>query len=260
MSGIETMTVGVIGVGEIAGAMVEGLMGGAGGPAEVVLSPRGRRRAADLAGRLPGVRMAASNQEVVDAADVLVLSMRPEQFHDAVDGLRFRPGPPVISVLAGVSIAELRRRIGADEMVVRAIPLPSVARRGAVTVMTPRCAEAVRLLDLLGGAMVLEDEAELSVFSALTGTFTGVLEYLRVLGGWAAEHGVPQETAEGYMREAVAGLGPALRDRDLPMDRLIVSHETPGGLNEQLRREFFDAGTRDRLREALDGLLDRVTR
>ncbi|MCI1749714.1 MAG: NAD(P)-binding domain-containing protein [Acidipropionibacterium sp.] len=260
MDRISSATVGVVGVGEIAGAMVEGLMGGADGPARVTLSPRGRRRAADLAGRLPRVEVAASNQEVVDAADILVLSMRPEQLHEAVDDLRLRAGQTVISVLAGVSIAELRQVLHTDLPICRAIPLPPVARRGAVTVITPGCPIAASFFDLLGGSLLVAGEPELAVISTLTGCFTGLLEYIRVASDWAEDQGIPRQQIEEYLRDAVAGLGPALRDREMSMDRLIVAHETPGGLNEQLRTEFFDTDTRAALRRSLDGLLSRVTR
>lgn len=251
--------VGFIGVGEIARALVEGLADGPGGPARIVLSPRGAHNAATLAGRFETVEVAASNQQVVDAVDVVVLSVLPQQLHDAVEGLRLRPGRLVVSVLAGVSIGQVRAALDVDVPVVRAIPLPPVAVRGAVTVMTPPNSDAERLFGLLGGALVLPGEEELSVFSALTGSFTALLEYVRVLSRWAGDNGVSAADAERFMRDAVAGLAPALRDRDASMEQVVRAHETPGGLNEQLRHQFFDARTADALRSALDGLLRRVS-
>lgn len=252
-------TVGFIGVGEIARALVEGLAGGPAGPTRIVLSPRGARNAATLAGQFEAVEVAASNRKVVDSVDVVVLSVLPQQLRDAVEGLRLRPGQLVVSVLAGVSISQVRAAMGADVPVVRAIPLPPVAVRGAVTVMTPPNRDAERLFGLLGGALVLPDEGELSVFSALTGSFTALLEYVRVLSRWAGENGAPPGDAERFMRDAVAGLAPALRDRDASMEQVIRAHETPGGLNEQLRHQLFDGDTADALRSALDGLLRRVS-
>lgn len=251
-------TVGFIGVGAIATAMVEGLVSGDGGPSRVILSPRGARNAAQLSERFTGVEVAASNQEVAAGADVLVLSVLPGQLHDAVAGLPLHDGQVVVSVLAGVSFAELQEALGTGLPIVRAIPLPPVARRGAVTVMTPAPGVVTRLFDLLGGCLEVADQTQLSVFSAMTGAFTGLLEYVATLSRWAGSHGVPATDAQRFIRDAVAGLAPALRDPETSMDQLIGAHETPGGLNEQLRHEFFDHRTTGALESALDHLLRRV--
>ena len=60
--------IGIIGVGEIGRAIVEGLHHGDGGSPEVFLSPRGARTAAELSERYEGVRVCADNQEVGAAA------------------------------------------------------------------------------------------------------------------------------------------------------------------------------------------------
>jgi pyrroline-5-carboxylate reductase len=54
-------TYGVLGVGSIAAAIVTGLCDGVADPPDVVLSPRNADRAADLAARLPSVRVATDN-------------------------------------------------------------------------------------------------------------------------------------------------------------------------------------------------------
>ncbi|MEE8867617.1 MAG: NAD(P)-binding domain-containing protein [Acidipropionibacterium acidipropionici] len=253
-------TVGFIGVGAIATAMTDGLLAGDDGPSRVVLSPRGARNAAQLSARHRHVSVAASNQEVAAGADILVLSVLPGQLHDAVAGLRLHDGQVLVSVLAGVSLHEIREALDTDLPIVRTIPLPPVAQRGAVTVMTEAPGVVTQMFDLLGGCLPVPDEAQLSVFSAMTGSFTGLLQYVATLSRWAGTQGVPVADAERFIRGAVAGLAPGLRDSQTSMDQLIRAHETPGGLNEQLRREFFDDRTTAALQSALDNLLHVVTR
>ncbi|WP_442345616.1 NAD(P)-binding domain-containing protein, partial [Corynebacterium variabile] len=154
--------IGVIGVGEIAEALVVGLLSDpAGAPGRVVLSPRGAARAAGLAARFDAVSVATSNAEVVEAADTVIVSVRPDQLTEALDGVRFRPGQLVISTLAGVDLATLRDAVGgsdaAEPSIVRSVPLPPVARRAGVTPVIPADPRAVALFDLLGGHLAVDD-------------------------------------------------------------------------------------------------------
>ncbi|MCQ9368375.1 NAD(P)-binding domain-containing protein [Brevibacterium sp. 91QC2O2] len=250
-------TIGFIGVGEIARAMVEGLAGGPGAPA-IVLSPRSRETSAELAKRYPQVSVAADNQAVVEAAGTIVLAVRPDQLHEAIAELNFGADTLIISVLAGVSAAEVAAAAGGGVEVVRAIPMPPVSHRAGLTVVWPEHPVSNGLFDLLGGALVVADEAQLSVFSAATGAVTGALEYIRQVAVWTAQQGVPPQVAEPFIRATFAGLAPALSDSSRDMAELVRDHETPGGLNEQLRTGFFDEEGRSRLVRELDGLHTRA--
>lgn len=251
-------TVGFIGVGSLTKAMVQGLLGGDDGaepgrPA-VVLSPRGAANAAELSTRFPQVTVAETNAEVIDKSDVVVIAVLPSQLAGALEGTTFHGGQTVVSVLAGVNVESVRAVLGRDDVpVARAIPLPPVAERRAVVPVFPDNPVAVGLFGRMGDTLVVEDEALLVVLSAATGACTGLLQYVAVLTDWVVEQGLPRESAEPFIRAVIASLAPALQETDVPLGEVISSHETPGGLNEQLRREFFDTRTTAALTDALDG-------
>ncbi|MEL5958059.1 NAD(P)-binding domain-containing protein [Streptomyces sp. CLV115] len=129
--------IGVIGVGEIGRALVEGLCDAAGPTPEVFLSPRGARTAAGLSERFDGVHVCVDNQQVVDRADLIVVAVRRQDRHEALNGLRVDGGKVVVNVMAGVSNDDLRGMLATDAPLVRAIPLPSVRERRSVTVTHP---------------------------------------------------------------------------------------------------------------------------
>ena len=85
--GCPVTSYGVLGVGSIATAIVTGLCDGVVEPPEVVLSPRNAERAAELAARLPSVRVATDNQQVVDDSDVVVVCLLPIHAADVLAGL-----------------------------------------------------------------------------------------------------------------------------------------------------------------------------
>ena len=86
------MKIGIIGVGIIGSAVASGFCRSSQGELSLVLSPRGRERAAHLKEQYPDlVTVAASNQEVVDQSDWVILSVLPKQAEDVLKELHFRP-------------------------------------------------------------------------------------------------------------------------------------------------------------------------
>ena len=62
------------------------------------------------------------------------------------------------------------------------------------------------------------------------------------------------------MQNVFAGVGRSMADQDATLAELVIAHETPRGLNEQLREAWFDPPTQAALVAALDAVLSRVTK
>ncbi|MFJ6071726.1 NAD(P)-binding domain-containing protein [Streptomyces sp. NPDC093065] len=247
--------IGIIGVGEIGGALVTGLRHGGGAAPEVFLSPRGARTAAELSDRHEGVRVCADNQEVVDRSGIVILAMRREQCREAMTGVHVGDDRILVNVMAGMGNDELRQTLGTRAPLVRAIPLPTVRERRSVTVVHPSHPEVDALFARLGGALPVTDEAAFDVLSALTGTLTTHYAYLATLASWAVGHGIAPDDADHYVRGLFQGVGRSLGDESRSLDRLAADHETPNGNNERIRTTWFDPANAEALAKALDGLL-----
>ncbi|GAA1580773.1 pyrroline-5-carboxylate reductase [Actinomadura kijaniata] len=247
--------IGIIGVGEIGRAIVTGLCDGRDEPPEVFLSPRGAATAAELAQRFGSVRVCADNQEVVDRSELVIIAVRGRDRHEALAGVRVDGGRPVVNVMAGVSVDDLRRTLATDAPLVRAIPLPAVRERRSVTVTHPSHPTVDSLFESLGGVLPVADESVFNVFSALTGTLTTHLAYLATLTSWAAGHGIAADDADRYVRGLFQGVGRALSDRTRSLHQLAADHETPNGSNERIRTTWFTPANSDALGRALDDLL-----
>ncbi len=216
-------------------------------------------RASRLAARYPSVHVADSNQTVVERADVVLLCVRPQDAHAALSDLAFRSQQAVISVMAGVSIDALRALVAPAEDLVRAIPLPAVARRSGLTAIHPRHELARAIFDPLGGVIAVDDERALDALSASTATIAAHLAYLDTISRWLADRGVPQTEATRYVAAVFGALsGTLLGTQAIDFRTLADEYATAGGINEQFLTALRRAGTFDVVDRALDDVAHRL--
>lgn len=254
------MIYGFIGTGTITEAIIVGMMNSRLSAAKVVVSPRGHAVARSLAGRFANVTVAQSNQAVVDAADILILAMRPQVAEEVLTALAIPRGKKLISLIAATSRARLAQWTGHEaDVIVRAIPLPFVAAGEGVTPILPADAVAQDLFDAMGKAVVCTTQEEFDLFAvstALMGTYFGMLERV---AGWLTAQGLTQAQA----REAIVPMFGSLTRMaaaapQLSFRQLREGHSTPGGLNEQVFSDFEAKGGSDALLKALDRVLVRI--
>lgn len=260
MTGESVGALGVVGVGEIAEAIVAGLLR----PecplqlGSIHLSPRSRDRAQRLAQADPRVRVEADNQAVADAADMVLLSVLPDQAAEVLGRIRLRHGTVLLSALAGVDHATLETLAGPGVAVVRVVPLPPVRHGAGTTAIFPDHPTVRALFDALGGTVAPGDEGSISAVSAITSTMSTHVAIMTEIVAWGRAHGLAEETADRFVRGYLVGLATGVAHSPLAGEELVTAHETAGGLNEQVRTTWLTAVARDGLREALDAVYARV--
>ncbi len=248
---------GFIGTGTISAAMVRGIKASPLADWPVLLSPRNAERASALAASLPGVTVASDNQAVIDGAAMVILAVRPQVAEIVLRPLTIDADQTVISLIAGLPIAEIQSWTGAVR-VCRAVPLPFIEQRSDVTPVFPPDPEALALFNALGRALPVADLASFEIYSAssaLMGTYFGLLETAEA---WAVAKGLPAADARAYLSALFSNLGDVLRHSQSPLHDLRITHSTRGGLNEQVFARFTEAGGRLALDDALSGVLARI--
>ena len=218
----------------------------------ILLSPRGAERSAKLAGRYPSVEVAADNQAVVDGPTVVIAAVRPPDATAVLGALAFRADQALISVIAGISLGDLRTLAAPAAEVSRTIPLPAVARRAGVTAVYPPSAPARELFERLGGVSEFDDAAAFEVVTASTATFAAHYEYLAAIANWMTEHGLSETQARDYVTAMFTGLAQTLGNSGGDLEMLIRTHSTPGGLNERFAAMLRDGGALGLVEGSLD--------
>jgi pyrroline-5-carboxylate reductase len=253
------MRLGFLGTGTITSAIVTGLQSGGCGHA-VRLSPRNAQVAAELARRFPAVSIAPSNQDVLDASDVVVLAIRPQVARAVLSELRFRPGHHVISLVGAFPLAVISELVRPSGTVTRAVPLPATAKRRSPTAIYPRDPLALELFALLGPAFEVDTETEFNALCTATSTMASYFAFAESITAWLVSCGLEEPKARNYVAYVFSGLADtAIESPERSFGLLACEHATPGGLNEQVRRHLAERGLFDAVSEGLDAVMRRVT-
>ena len=220
--------IGIVGVGHLAGYLVEGLRR-ASPEIEIVLSPRNAKRSARLAARF-GAWVAASNQAVADATDLILLTTRRGDALAAARRIAFRPGQTVVSTVAGLSLADLAPVV-TPAAIVRAMPISCAALNQSPTLLCPDHPQARALFALLGHVHLLPDEAQFTPASVISAFYGWVYALLDETVAWTVQAGVSPQTARSLVLEMVRGAAEmALAKPHQDLASMLATLATPGGI------------------------------
>ena len=168
-------TVVLAGAGKMGGALLTGWLAQGLDPARVVIiDPHVSDDIRALAAK--GVRLNPAPSDI-EAADALVLAVKPQMFHDAAATLKsfVRPSTLVVSIMAGTTIKAISGACGGN--VVRAMPNTPAAIGRGITVAVPdksvgagQRTIADALLAATGKIEWLDDEALMDAVTAVSGS------------------------------------------------------------------------------------------
>lgn len=178
----------------------------------VVTDPRAERLA-ELSSRL-GVGVSPSNAAAVAGADLVVVAVKPPVVPAVLAeiGPKLRNGAVLVSIAAGVSLADLEAGTPEGVAVVRAMPnSPCRIRAGVVALAAGRGVTAVAralvgdLLESLGRVLWL-DEHLLNAVTGLSGSGPAyVYLFIEALADGGVKAGLPRQTALELAVQTVAG-------------------------------------------------------
>ncbi|GGO88571.1 pyrroline-5-carboxylate reductase [Nocardioides phosphati] len=255
--GLDGLRLGFIGTGAITAAMVRGLLRSDLRVGALLLSPRNATIAAELATLDDRVRVCASNQEVLDGADVICVAVVQQIVREVVGALEFAPRHHVITFVPGTPLGVLAELTGPAGSLARAVPLPAVEFGEGVTVVHPGDALTTRVFDALGGAVAVDDEAHFEPLFAATATMASFYAVQDAVTSWLGEQGVPAGAARHFVGGYYASLASEVERSPRALQELIAGM-TPEGLNEQVHAELSAAGAYDHYGPALDRVLARL--
>lgn len=244
--------VGFIGTGELASAMVRGLVGQG---HDIWVSERNAVISANLAKTYADVSV-GSNQTVLDACDIVFLCLMDTVAKDVLPDLSFRAGQKIVSVMLGVSLVELQTHCAPADEISITIPLPFIARGGCPLPVYPESKALSQLYGSNNLILPMANEAALAPHFAATALLSPIFAQLQTGAHWLGSITGDPKAAEAY----IAALFKGTFD-DIPADGfagVLQGLSTEGGLNATLRQHMADQGALGDLTDGLDALRSRL--
>ncbi len=229
---------GFLGAGRMASALVKGMIrAGVATPDRIAASdpiPAAR----DELGRDAGIAVYPTNRPVLEAADVVVLAVKPQSMAGVLAEIApaLAPRHLVVSIAAGVSIGTMADALGASTRIVRVMPnTPALLGEGASAFAlgpeaTDADAEAVqRFLDSVGRA-VRVPESQLDAVTGLSGSGPAfVYMIIEALSDGGVRAGLPRDVATTLAAQTVLGAARMVLETKLHPGALKDQVTSPGG-------------------------------
>lgn len=244
--------VAVIGAGNLGGAIARGLLdSGRVAPSRMALSRRSVEALAWASER--GCAVSADNRAVLGEEGIVLVAVEPVHLDHVLGELApaLQPAHLLVSVIAGIDLAGLRRRLGRDDVrLVRAMPNTAVTLRESMTCLSTDgdaadVARVASLFDALGATAVVDD-AQMAGATALAAS--GLAFFMRAIRAAqqaGTQVGFKPDQARHIVAQTARGAASLLLAGEHPeaaIDRVTTpSGTTITGLNEMERQGFSAA-------------------
>lgn len=249
-------TIAFIGAGNMGRSLAGGLLKSGWGRKRLLLADPDANQQR-VVGELLGVNVSGDNRRVVEHADVVVLAVKPQVLRAVAEGIAQtiqRKQPLIVSIAAGVRIADLERWLGGLLAIVRVMPnTPALVGSGASALYANERVQSTQrdlaesILRTVGVTVWLPQEVLLDVVTALSGSgpayFFLVMEALEQA---AIDHGLDAATARLLTLETAFGAAKMALEGDAEPAELRRRVTSPGGTTERAI-QVLQEGRLDRL-------------
>jgi pyrroline-5-carboxylate reductase len=258
---MEAKRIAMVGAGNMAGALIRGLLASKQVTAEQIRASDVRaERLAELRAEY-GIVTHADNRELVAWANVVLLAVKPQVVDRVLDQLSSAliPDTLVISIAAGVPIDVIEARVPTSVRVARAMPnTAAIALAGATGIApgTRATAQDIEVASSIFGAVgrsVVLDESLIDAVTGLSGSGPAyVMVIIEALADGGVKVGLHRDTALLLAAQTVYGSAKLLLDTGEHPGRLKDMVTSPGGTAIAGLHTLESGGLRRTLIDAVD--------
>ncbi len=253
-------TIGIIGTGNMAEALIRGLVrADVARPEQILGSDPRPERQAEMA-RLYGIQTSGDNLEVARRADILLLSVKPQVMPKVLEEVHshVRRSCLVISIAAGIPTLAIERWLPGVR-VVRTMPnTPALVDAGATAIAAGGHATAddlsaaKRIFESVGLTVILE-ESQMDAVTGLSGSGPAYMFLIiEALSDAGVKVGLSRYNAQALAAQTVLGAAKLLLETNEHPGRLKDMVTSPGGTAIAGLHTLEEGGLRTTLMNAVE--------
>ena len=267
MTKMNIQKIGFIGGGNMASSLISGLIASGHSPQHLWVSDINPDTLKALAKNL-NVNTSASNDELINAVDVVVLAVKPQILSSVAKNaaaLIQQKKSLVVSIAAGISQQSLSQWLGVDIAIVRCMPnTPALVLTGATAlhanarVSAEQRNLAENIMRSVGIALWVEEEGELDAVTAVSGS--GPAYYFLLMEAMekaALELGLSEETARLLVQQTALGAAKIALESSESPEQLRKRVTSLGGTTQRAIEIFEKGGFTELVSKALHAARDR---
>ncbi len=254
------MKLGFVGTGNMASAIMGGIIDKKVIPAEEIigsdLSAPGRKRAKEQF----GIHVTGSNQEVVEKAEVVILAVKPQFYEDVITKIRdsVREDQIIITIAPGKTLAWLSEKFGKTVKIVRTMPnTPAMVGEGMTAAcpnehMTEEETAYVKTLLESFSRVEIVPERLMDVVVSVSGSSPAyVFVLIEAMADAAVSGGMPRAQAYQFAAQAVLGSAKMVLETGRHPGELKDMVCSPAGTTIEAVRTLEERGFRSAVIEAM---------
>ncbi|MCR5501706.1 MAG: pyrroline-5-carboxylate reductase [Lachnospiraceae bacterium] len=263
------MVIGFIGLGNMASAMIGGILGnGLAAPEEILGSARTKETCERIKKEYE-IETTTDNVMVASNADILFLAVKPQMFPEVLSPIAgvVKKDALIVSIAAGRSLKTMKEIFGQNAKLIRLMPnTPALVNEGCTAVCPNENVSQTDLEKVLkicrsfGTAEVIPERL-IDAFSAVAGCSPAyVFMFIEALADAGVKAGIPRDKAYRFASQAVLGsakLQLATGKHPGELKDMVCS---PGGTTIEAVQVLENMGLRAAVMEAVEAAVEKAKR
>lgn len=262
MKGLMQKKIGIIGLGNMGQAILQGLLSAKTLPPSHILGCEIDEKKREGVASSLGIKTYKESTPLLPHLEVILLAIKPQTMEELLKELKphVTPSHLVISIAAGITTAYIEQRLQEGVRLIRAMPnTPALVQEGATALCSGQWAReedkalAQEVFKTLGPEVVFVDESLMDVVTAISGSGPAyVFLLMESLIDAAQKEGLPLQMARQLVAQTVLGSARLLlRSEDESPASLREKVTSPGGTTEAALKVFFKSSFPQRVHEAV---------
>ena len=260
------MKLGFIGTGNMASAIMGGIIKNNVIPAEEIIGADLFAPGREKVKELYGINVTDSNKEVIEKSEVVIFSVKPQFYADVIQEVKdlVRPEQLIITIAPGKTLAWLAEQFGKEVKIVRTMPnTPAMVGEG-MTAVCPNehltedeIAYVKSLLESFSRAEIVPERL-MDVVTAVSGSSPAyVFMLIEAMADAAVSGGMPRKQAYQFAAQAVLGSAKMVLDTGKHPGELKDMVCSPAGTTIEAVRTLEELGFRSSIIEAMKVCADK---